>query len=201
MGTCQDSIGTCSRLIEAAGKLFAERGFTAVGVRDIAGAAGVPLGTMNYHFQGKDGLYRETLRRACERTSPQPEQIESLLRLPPEEGLRHYLRSFRSRYGLNRGWEIALIYRECNAPGPFFNEIMPEYFARKRNLLARLIGAMNGAPPDSTETQFAAVTLMAQVNMFVINRHLIHQIAPELEQLAATNPDWLEDRLLRPFQK
>ena len=44
------------QLLKAGMKLFAERGFAAVGLREIAAAAGVSLGLVRTHFGSKDGL-------------------------------------------------------------------------------------------------------------------------------------------------
>jgi AcrR family transcriptional regulator len=44
------------QLLRAGMKLFAERGFAAVGVREIAAEAGVSLGLVRTHFGSKDGL-------------------------------------------------------------------------------------------------------------------------------------------------
>lgn len=47
------------RLLDTALKLFAERGFAAVGMREIAAAADVSLGLIRIHFGSKDGLREE----------------------------------------------------------------------------------------------------------------------------------------------
>lgn len=44
------------QLLNAGLKLFAERGFAAVGLREIAAEAGVSLGLVRTHFGSKDGL-------------------------------------------------------------------------------------------------------------------------------------------------
>ena len=44
------------QLLRAAMRLFAERGFAGVGLREIAAAAGVSLGLIRTHFGSKDGL-------------------------------------------------------------------------------------------------------------------------------------------------
>jgi AcrR family transcriptional regulator len=54
---------TQQRLLDAAEILFADKGFDAVSVRDIAGAAGVNVAAVNYHFGGKERLYRTVLTR------------------------------------------------------------------------------------------------------------------------------------------
>ena len=48
-------------VLAAAGELFAERGPSAVSVRDIASLAGVNHGLIHRHFGSKEGLLRETL--------------------------------------------------------------------------------------------------------------------------------------------
>ena len=53
---------TRARLLEAAERLFAERGFEATSVRDITTEAGCNVAAVNYHFGGKDSLYLETFR-------------------------------------------------------------------------------------------------------------------------------------------
>jgi AcrR family transcriptional regulator len=54
---------TEERLLAAAEKLFAERGFAATSVRDITAEAGTSVAAVNYHFGGKDSLYRELFLR------------------------------------------------------------------------------------------------------------------------------------------
>ncbi|MEZ4386201.1 MAG: TetR/AcrR family transcriptional regulator [Candidatus Krumholzibacteriia bacterium] len=54
---------TRSRLLEAAEQLFARHGFDGVSIRDIAAAAEVNVAAVNYHFQGKENLYREVLQQ------------------------------------------------------------------------------------------------------------------------------------------
>jgi len=58
---------TRSRLLDAAEELFAERGYEAVGIREIADRAGVNLSGIKYHFGSKRGLYLETIRRSMDR--------------------------------------------------------------------------------------------------------------------------------------
>ncbi|MFO7654826.1 MAG: TetR family transcriptional regulator [Candidatus Krumholzibacteriia bacterium] len=50
-------------MLAAAERLFAERGFDGVSVRDLAAEADVNVAAVNYHFQGKENLYREVLLR------------------------------------------------------------------------------------------------------------------------------------------
>ena len=55
---------TRQRLLDAASRLFAERGFKDVTVRDICRAARANVAAVNYHFGDKRGLYVQLLQAA-----------------------------------------------------------------------------------------------------------------------------------------
>ncbi len=63
---------TRERLLDAAEVLFAQKGYESVSIREIAGEADVNLAAINYHFQGKQNLYVEVLRR---RLTPKREKL------------------------------------------------------------------------------------------------------------------------------
>src|SRR5688572_13608978 len=54
---------TRGRILEAAGAVFAERGFRDATVREIVARARVNLAAVNYHFRDKKRLYAEVLER------------------------------------------------------------------------------------------------------------------------------------------
>jgi AcrR family transcriptional regulator len=58
--------GTRDRILKTAERLFAERGFNGVSVRELAGAASVNIASIGYHFRNKEGLLAEVYRRHCE---------------------------------------------------------------------------------------------------------------------------------------
>ncbi len=52
-----EEMNTRERILETAKRLFADRSFEGVSIRDITGAAGVNTSMISYYFGGKDGLY------------------------------------------------------------------------------------------------------------------------------------------------
>ncbi len=54
---------TRDKLMDAAEKLFARRGFHGTSLRDITSAAGVDLALVNYHFGSKKQLFTEVIAR------------------------------------------------------------------------------------------------------------------------------------------
>jgi AcrR family transcriptional regulator len=56
-----NDISTKEKILSHAHKLFAEKGFNGVSVREISKAADVNLAAINYHFENKENLYKETV--------------------------------------------------------------------------------------------------------------------------------------------
>jgi AcrR family transcriptional regulator len=54
--------GRRRELIQIAGRLFAERGFLATTIRDVADAAGIQSGSLYHHFSSKESMADELLR-------------------------------------------------------------------------------------------------------------------------------------------
>lgn len=64
------------RILEAAERIFADKGFAAASIQGIADAAGVSKANVFHHFGSKDELFRATLGFACERAN---ERVLTLL--------------------------------------------------------------------------------------------------------------------------
>jgi len=58
---------TKQRIFDAAVKLFARKGFHAVGIRELAREADVNSAMLNYYFGGKTGILKEIINTAHER--------------------------------------------------------------------------------------------------------------------------------------
>lgn len=56
--------GVRTRLLEAAGELFARKGYAATTVREIVERAGVTKPVLYYHFGNKEGIYLALMREA-----------------------------------------------------------------------------------------------------------------------------------------
>ncbi len=96
----ESGAATRDRLLDAAERLFAARGFRAVSVRAITSRAGCNVASVNYHFGGKENLYREMFRRRL--VTLREQRISSLRRAMTEAGggasLELTLRAFTSAF-------------------------------------------------------------------------------------------------------
>ena len=92
------SLETRERIVDAAERLFAERGFDGTSMRDIAGAAGVQVGLVSHHAGNKAALFHYTVgRRATELGQRRSEALEARRAagtLTVEAVLRSYIEPF-----------------------------------------------------------------------------------------------------------
>lgn len=83
------------RILEAAQKLFAEKGLDATSVRDITAAAECNVAAVNYHFGGKENLYLESFRAMLKPLRDQRMAMMSeLMERDPVPTLEEYLAGF-----------------------------------------------------------------------------------------------------------
>ena len=90
-------VQTRERLLDAAERLFAEKGFAATSVRDITAAASSNVAAVNYHFGGKHRLYNEVFRRRM--AAMREQRITSVLQARGESAsLEEVLRAFATAF-------------------------------------------------------------------------------------------------------
>ncbi|RLA53182.1 MAG: TetR/AcrR family transcriptional regulator [Gammaproteobacteria bacterium] len=75
---CALSPGALS-ILDVAERLFAEKGFDAVSINDIAQQADVSKANIFHHFKSKEGLYLAALKSACEHAARALDDVEQSL--------------------------------------------------------------------------------------------------------------------------
>lgn len=158
--------------MKAAVRLFAERGYEATSVRAIVAKARVNQAAINYHFAGKDGLYREVLRAAFRAlTEHQLVHAAETKTMPREQALgefvRHQLRPLIARDELSR--HIRIFNWESVRPTQVFRQLLSEEAAPFMGLAIDLVRRFLPAADRRTLT-VAAVWLIGQCSVFVRNR-------------------------------
>lgn len=172
-------IGGRERLLAAAARLFAAKGYAATSVRDILGAAKVTAPVLYYHFGSKEGLFVGLLREGLETLDA--EVKKALAEAPTAaEKVSAYCRvhlTVQRRFAEHRRIAEALIAGPPKA-APSFD--IKGTFARMVRQLADLVGAAVESgefrPCDPTT---AALALLGAVEMTVRAR-LIEGKLPNL---------------------
>ena len=198
---------TRERLLNAAERLFADRGYEATSVRAIVAKARVNQAAINYHFAGKEGLYREVLRigfRAL--TEHQLGHAEEAKAMSREKALgefvRHQLRPLLARDDLSR--HIRIFNWEAVRPTAVFRKLVSEEAVPFMGLAIDLVRRFMPKADQPTLT-VAAIWLIGQCSVFVRNReHLA--VPPALlvldeaavERLAGLVSRWAVAGLAQP---
>ena len=186
---------TQQRLIEAAGELFAEKGFKETTVRDISERAGANLAAVNYHFGDKEKLYEGVvfhLIDGIKKEFPIDKGFEEAT--SAEERLLAFVRNLLYRFGDpdRPAWQGALLAAERMNPRPVVLSIMHEEIFKTHSLLTSIINDLLGPDAAADDIAFCTASVMGQL-MFHAHPKLPHvpevlkreqMSAEELEQLA-----------------
>lgn len=169
-------------MLEAAGEVFAERGFRDATVRDICALAGANVAAVNYHFRDKEGLYRAVLEYAASL---------ALAKHPPSRGvpegaaaevrLEGFIRNFLERL-LDSGrpaWHGNLICREMVDPTGVMDDLL-EHFVRPQFLRLREIMTELLSPVDDEGTIWrCACSVVGQCLFYRHARPVVERLRPE----------------------
>lgn len=156
-GTGSRSQVTRDRILDAAEKLFAERGFYGVSIRDVTGAVDVDVALVAYHFGNKQGLLEAVfLRRAADLNDERLARLDAVLEAAGRKAPRldDILDAFthplldRSTRG-SPGWKsyFALIAEINNSP-EFGGVLMTRFFDP---VVQRFIEAIRLALPEADD--------------------------------------------------
>ncbi len=189
---------TRERILKAAERLFAERGYDGTSIRTIVAKAKVNQAAINYHFEGKDGLYREVLRTAfralTEDQLAHGEEIKTMSREAAlAEFVRRQLRPLTARDELSRS--LRIFNWETVRPTAVFRKLMSEEATPFMGLAVDLIRRFLPEADQRTLT-VAAIWLLGQCSVFVRNRE---QLAgpPMNLTLDADAVEWLTRMISR----
>lgn len=174
---------TNSRILEAAGQVFAERGFHAATTRDIASRAEVNVAAINYHFRDKMGLYTEVLMSGMQWVRMIPlEPIEG----PPAEQIRAFLVMYLAGL-LGQGkptWLVKLVAREMAQPTEALERIVNEVIRPVEARLRSMIAEFTGLDAESDKVRMSAHSMIGQCLHYHHARHVLEHLWPELDQSA-----------------
>ncbi len=163
---------TRERILKAAERLFAERGYEATSIRAIVAKARVNQAAINYHFAGKDGLYREVLRAAFRAlTEHQLAHVEEMKATSREQALvefvRHQLQPLIGRDELSR--HLRIFNWEAVRPTAVFRKLLSEEAAP---FMGAAVDLVRRFLPDADQRTLvvAAIWLIGQCSVFMRNR-------------------------------
>ena len=178
---------TRAKLLEAAGRVFAERGYYAATIREICMRAGANVAAVNYHFHDKMGLYTEVLQQSMR--AAQLQSISDTLdgNAPPEETLRAVIRmrlqSMRS--GAVADCKFRIMAHEFAQPTPALSHINNKVSRPLYERFLELVGKIIGLPPGHEKTRLCVHSIMGQIMLYVLAGPVLVRLWPELKMTPA----------------
>jgi AcrR family transcriptional regulator len=185
------------RILEAAGRTFADRGFRDATVREICQAAGSNIASINYHFGDKQRLYIESVKlahRELMRQVPLPQWPDET---PAAVKLHGFIYAFMCRV-LNRNdnWQRRLMLREIGQPSAACEELAREYIRPQFAVLLNILEGLLPADAPDVVRHRTAFSIVGQCLHYLVAAPIVRWLIPE-DEFAQYNPEQLAAHVWR----
>lgn len=171
------------RLLDGAGKIFAEKGFKHATVREIMQAVGIKnLAAINYYFGDKEGLYNAALRHAFQRgiaNAPLPGWPAGV---PAKVKLTQLIYFVLTRMlGANITWQADLLMRELQNPSPAGRELVQDFIRPLYELFWNIVTELVPAGTGAEKIHLVAFSIIGQCFYHRVAQPVIRLVVGEDE--------------------
>jgi AcrR family transcriptional regulator len=169
------------RLLEAAGRTFAEKGFEGATVREICKAAGANIAAVNYYFRDKERLYIEAVKHATCGAVGRPHLPAWGADTPPAIKLRDFIRMVVARMMTKDrpAWNMQLIMREMAQPTSACAEVVREFVQPLSEILHGILMEILPARTPPWKRYLTAFSIVGQCLYHVQNKPIAALLAGE----------------------
>lgn len=175
---------TRQALIHAALKLFGQQGFDGTSTREIAAEAKANIGSIAYHFGGKEGLRLAAADYIVDTIQAVATQAMGTADALPEKELTAQAAEQQLFAALDRmltfiiarpeaGEIVQFILRELSHPTAALDRVYDGVFEPTHRRLCRVWEQATGEPAESESTKLTVFTLIGQVVYFRIGREAV----------------------------
>jgi AcrR family transcriptional regulator len=184
------------RIVDAAGELFAQRGFEATTVRDICQAADANVAAVNYYFGDKQRLYVEAVVRAHRWRMERVKLPEWTADTSPECKLADFILTFirRVRSGPGDTWHTRLIMREIGNPSAACAELVQSSIRPQFEILISVLRELLPQETDDATLRLTAFSIVGQCLFYHFADPVIRNLLSS-EEYAALESDMLAEHI------
>lgn len=178
----KENLDTQELLLNAAGEIFAEKGFRQTTIREICQKAGANIAAVNYHFGGKEELYKAVMRHwflVARDKFPLLQAVEE--KKTPEEKLHTFIWMLLHRM-LGTGapaWHGKLMAMELAEPTSVIDDLFEIVVKPQMILLHSIVKELLGNPDDTDTIVMYANSVVGQCLFYRHAQAVIHRFLPE----------------------
>jgi AcrR family transcriptional regulator len=179
----KEADNTRERIIDAAGEIFAQRGFDSTTVRDICQAAGANVAAVNYYFGDKQRLYIEAVVRAHRWRMERARLPEWSAATSPESKLTDFITTFLRRVltGPDDTWHTRLIMREISHPTEACAELVQSSIRPQFEILIGILRELLPGDVDDEELHRTAFSIVGQCLFYHFADPVVRNLLDESE--------------------
>jgi AcrR family transcriptional regulator len=191
---------TRGQLLEAAGQVFAEKGFDRATGKEICARASTNTAAVNYHFGGMAGLYSAVVREAHDRfvtfaAARAAVTGKADARAKLEAIIALIVRTLTGP--VVSSWALRVLGREIVAPSPALDALREEEFLPKTRILKAIVAELTGLPENHPAVARGCISVIAPCFMLLLfDRRTLRRAFPHLG-LAAADADALTRHLVQ----
>lgn len=169
---------TRQRLLEAAGEVFAERGYHDATIREICERATANVAAINYHFGNKEELYKAVfnyLKKNVPRLHEPDPPAGS-----PEERLRAFVHQALTSF-FDEGhpaWFAKLMVHELMEPTKVLDMLVRQYFGPNIERLKQIVRELTGGSADEEAQALCAFSITAQWVFYFVSGNAVKRLNP-----------------------
>ncbi len=172
------------RLLEAAGNVFAEKGFDRATGKEICERAGTNTAAVNYYFGGIEGLYAAVVWEAHSRFLTFEAASAAIAGQKDAKGrleaiLRLIVRTLTGP--VSSSWELRVLGREVVAPSAALDDLREKEFLPKTRILKAIVSELMGLPEDHPAVSRGCISVMSPCFMLLLfDRKTVTRAFPSL---------------------
>ncbi|OHB80479.1 MAG: hypothetical protein A2V98_07300 [Planctomycetes bacterium RBG_16_64_12] len=172
-----------TRILNAAGPIFADKGYEAATVREICQEAGVNLASVNYYFGGKNQLYVEAVMLGHPAKWAPEARLDWPEGTPPETKLKDFIHALLTHLlGMKTSsWQERLIVREIMDPSPACREVLREHFRVAFDQLQGILDEILPARTTAHKRHQIGFSIIGQCVYYRSGRKIVPLIVGEEE--------------------
>lgn len=164
---------TRQRLLVAASRIFAEKGYQDATIAEICEQAQTNIASVNYHFHDKENLYLEAWRHAFQedlKAHPFDGRIHA--DASPEARLAVRIKSLIARIADPDSHFFAIVHKEMARQTSLLQKIMEQEINPERQALNKLIRELLGPDATDKQTQFCHASIIGQCFHLLKVKHI-----------------------------